>query len=160
MREADECAGDFFGFDEPLEREMTFQHGAARSGSLTMKTILTLTALLSTSLAVLADHWPMWRGANGDGTCTESNLPETWSAGENVAWKVKLPDRGNSTPVIRGEKLFLTQAIEKEGKRLLLCFDKKPASSSGTRARSTARRNSPMPRTLTAPPHRRPMASG
>ena len=125
MREADECAGDFFGFDEPFEPEMTFQRGAARSGSLTMKTILTLTALLSTSLAVLADHWPMWRGAKGDGTCSESNLPETWSAGENVAWKVKLPDRGNSTPVIWGEKLFLTQAIEKEGKRLLLCFDKK-----------------------------------
>jgi len=125
MRVADECAGDFFGFDEPFEREMTFQRGAARSGSLTMKTILTLTALLGFTLAVFADHWPMWRGAKGDGTCTESNLPETWSAAENVAWKVKLPDRGNSTPVIWGERLFLTQAIEKEGKRLLLCFDKK-----------------------------------
>lgn len=67
----------------------------------------------------------MWRGANGDGTCTESGLPEKWSTTENVFWKVALPDRGNSTPVVWGDKLFLTQAIEKEGKRLLLCFDKK-----------------------------------
>jgi outer membrane protein assembly factor BamB len=44
---------------------------------------------------------------------------------ENVAWKVALPDRGNSTPVVWGDKVFVTQAIEKEGKRLLLCFDKK-----------------------------------
>lgn len=67
----------------------------------------------------------MWRGANGDGTCTESNLPEKWSATENVVWKVKLPERGNSTPVVWGDKVFVTQAIEKEGGRLLLCFDKK-----------------------------------
>ena len=67
----------------------------------------------------------MWRGANGDGTCAESALPLKWSTTENVLWKVALPDRGNSTPVIWGDKLFLTQAIEKEGKRLLLCFDKK-----------------------------------
>ena len=67
----------------------------------------------------------MWRGAHGDGTCSESNLPTKWSTTENVAWKVKLPERGNSTPVVWQNKVFVTQAIEKQGKRLLLCFDKK-----------------------------------
>lgn len=86
---------------------------------------LLLAFLLCPALSSFADNWPMWRGVNGDGTCSESNLPEKWSQTENVAWKAALPERGNSTPVIWGGKVFVTQAIEKEGKRLLLCFDKK-----------------------------------
>jgi outer membrane protein assembly factor BamB len=66
----------------------------------------------------------MWRGPDGDGTCSESNLPEKWSTTENVLWKVELPDRGNSTPVVSGGKVFVTQSVEKEGRRQLLCFDK------------------------------------
>lgn len=90
-----------------------------------MKRTLPLLLALGPLLSAYADNWPMWRGANGDGTCAESNLPETWSQTENVVWKVALPDRGNSTPVVWGDKVFITQAIEQEGKRLLLCFDKK-----------------------------------
>lgn len=82
-------------------------------------------ALLIAPVSLLpAANWPMWRGANGDGTCPERDLPEKWSATENVAWKVRLPDRGNSTPVVWGGKVFITQAVEKEGRRLLLCFDR------------------------------------
>jgi outer membrane protein assembly factor BamB len=76
-------------------------------------------------LSAQAANWPMWRGPNGDGTTTESGLPEKWSQTENVAWKVELPDRGNSTPVVWEDKVLITQAIEKIGKRLLLCFDRK-----------------------------------
>jgi len=90
-----------------------------------MKRTLSLFFALCPLLSAFADHWPMWRGGNGDGTTTESNLPEKWSQTENVVWKVALPERGNSTPVVWGDKVFVTQAIEKEGKRLLLCFDKK-----------------------------------
>lgn len=90
-----------------------------------MKRTLLLLFALCSPLSAFADNWPMWRGANGDGSCSESNLPEKWSQTENVVWKVALPERGNSTPVVWGDKVFVTQAIEKEGKRLLLCFDKK-----------------------------------
>lgn len=90
-----------------------------------MNYTLTFFCALCPVFSALADNWPMWRGVNGDGTTTESKLPEKWSQTENVVWKVALPDRGNSTPVVWGEKVFVTQAIEKEGKRLLLCFDKK-----------------------------------
>lgn len=70
-----------------------------------------------------AADWPNWRGGtDGGGVTTESNLPLTWSATERVAWKVPLPDRGNSTPVITGGKVFLTQALEKQNKRTLMCF--------------------------------------
>lgn len=90
-----------------------------------MKHTLTLIFALGSFVSLHAENWPMWRGANGDGTCAEAGLPEKWSQTENVVWKVELPERGNSTPVVWGDKVFVTQAIEKEGKRLLLCFDKK-----------------------------------
>ncbi|MDB6074984.1 MAG: hypothetical protein JWO89_2624 [Verrucomicrobiaceae bacterium] len=72
-----------------------------------------------------ADNWPSWRGPHNDGTCDEKGLPLNWSATENVAWKADLPDRGNSTPVVWGDKVFVTQAVEKDGWRTLMCFDKK-----------------------------------
>lgn len=73
---------------------------------------------------VLGENWPEWRGPRRDGTTTEKNLPLKWSATENVKWKVTLPGPGNSTPVVWGNQVFVTQAIEDEGKRLLLCFDR------------------------------------
>lgn len=72
-----------------------------------------------------AENWPEWRGPTRDGVSTEENVPVEWSATKNVKWKTPLPDRGNSTPVVWGSKIFVTQAIENEGKRLLLCFDKR-----------------------------------
>lgn len=89
-----------------------------------MKWALILSSLISL-LSAQAANWPMWRGPNGDGTTSEAGLPEKWSQTENVVWKVELPDRGNSTPVVWGDKVFITQAVEKVGKRLLLCFDRK-----------------------------------
>jgi hypothetical protein len=49
--------------------------------------------------SVLADNWPGWRGADGQGHCAEKHLPLTWSAKDNVRWKVKPPDTGNSTRI-------------------------------------------------------------
>jgi outer membrane protein assembly factor BamB len=80
------------------------------------------------SLALLATasgaNWPAWRGPTGDGVCTETDLPVTWSPTENVKWKTALPDRGNSSPIVWNDRVFLTQAIGKEDKRLLLSFDR------------------------------------
>lgn len=72
---------------------------------------------------LMAENWPMWRGPRGDGTSMESGLPLKWSASEQVLWKTPLPEGGNSTPVLWGDRLFLTQALEKEGRRLLLCYE-------------------------------------
>lgn len=84
---------------------------------------LVITVTFSTS--TIAEDWPGWRGPRGDGTCTEKGLPTTWSTTENVAWKIALPERGNSTPVVWGDRVFVTQAIEKENRRTLMCFDRK-----------------------------------
>jgi outer membrane protein assembly factor BamB len=52
-------------------------------------------------------------------------LPAEWDRDKNVRWRVPLPDRGNSTPIVLGDRVFITQAVEKAGWRGLMCFDRK-----------------------------------
>ena len=93
-----------------------------------MKTNLSIAGPLSCSLLFLAANfshaanWPAWRGAEGSGVTTEKALPVFWSATENVRWKIKLPERGNSTPIVWGGKVFVTQAVE--NRRTVMCFDR------------------------------------
>ncbi len=85
---------------------------------------LQLSVLLALSLSAQAANWPAWRGgAEGSGITSETALPLTWSANENVKWKVKLPERGNSTPIVWGDRVFITQADG--AKRLVMAFDRK-----------------------------------
>ncbi len=84
-----------------------------------------LVAFLALSAPALPANWPNWRGGtDGSGVTTEDKLPLHWSATKNVRWKVPLPERGNSTPVVWGDRIFVTQAIEKEKRRTLMCFAK------------------------------------
>jgi len=64
-------------------------------------------ALLLTS-AALAGNWPQWRGPQNDGISPAKNAPSKWSESENIAWKVDLPGPAGSTPVVWGERIFLT----------------------------------------------------
>jgi outer membrane protein assembly factor BamB len=57
-------------------------------------------------------YWPQWRGPYGSGTSEERNLPTTWSAAENILWKTALPGRGLSSPIVWGERVFVTTALE------------------------------------------------
>jgi outer membrane protein assembly factor BamB len=82
------------------------------------------TVFVSLVLTGFAENWPAWRGPTSDGISTETGLPVNWSPTEKVKWKAPLPDRGNSSPVVWREHIFLTQAIESEDRRLLLCFDR------------------------------------
>jgi outer membrane protein assembly factor BamB len=81
-------------------------------------------SLLSVS-HLLAEDWPAWRGPRGDGTSTEKGIPRKWSPRQNVAWKVEIPGRGYSSPVVHGNRIFLTTCIEEKGERLLLCLDRR-----------------------------------
>ncbi|MBL8233644.1 MAG: PQQ-binding-like beta-propeller repeat protein, partial [Bryobacterales bacterium] len=65
-------------------------------------------ALVLLTIPIFAADWPQWRGPTGDGISTETNVPIRWSSTENVAWKVPLPGLGSSTPVISGDRVFLT----------------------------------------------------
>lgn len=69
--------------------------------------------------------WPGWRGPGGLGISSEKHLPVQWSAEKNVRWKVPLPGVGASTPVVWGDRVFLTASDGRTSDRLhFLCFDR------------------------------------
>ncbi|MBS1807245.1 MAG: PQQ-binding-like beta-propeller repeat protein [Acidobacteria bacterium] len=75
--------------------------------------ILLVTAFLSVSAQTnnaQLSHWPQWRGPDFNGMA-RSDAPLKWSDTENVKWKAAIPGRGFSTPIVWGEKIFLTTAI-------------------------------------------------
>ncbi len=76
--------------------------------------------LFAVSLA--AENWPTWRGPRHDGTSAESNVPLQWNQNDNVAWKLAMPEVSGSTPVIWGDKIFLSSADS--GKIMLWCVDR------------------------------------
>lgn len=61
-----------------------------------------------------ADDWPQFRGPNGTAVSDGKDLPTTWSAGENVRWKFKDPGFGWSSPIVWGDKVFLTTAVSQK----------------------------------------------
>ena len=81
--------------------------------------ILALAALASSAFGA---NWPAWRGPLGTGISEETNLPVEWSQTQNVKWRVELPEAGNSTPIVWGDRVFLTQAIGNQ--RTLMCFNR------------------------------------
>jgi outer membrane protein assembly factor BamB len=82
----------------------------------------TLLLVLAAQAAVPAQNWPHWRGPAMNGVASEREAPVTWSATENVAWKLALPDFSGSTPIIWNDRIFLNLA---EGTELyLVCVDR------------------------------------
>lgn len=100
--------------------------------SLPLSVLLFILACTSS----MAANWPAWRGPNGDGVSDEKNLPTRWSATENVKWRTQLPEPGNSTPVIWGNRVFLTQAVG--DRRTLMCFSRADGSLLWQRGTTTA----------------------
>jgi outer membrane protein assembly factor BamB len=85
--------------------------------------IVILAAL--TSAAARAGDWPAWRGPRLDGTPTEKGpFPLQWSDTENVLWKTEIPGKGHSSPIVWGNRIFLTSCIEATGERLLICVNR------------------------------------
>ena len=66
----------------------------------------------------------MWRGPHGDGRSEETDVPTRWSANENVAWKVAIPGKGHSSPVVSGDRVFVTTYLPDSNSRVLMCLDR------------------------------------
>ena len=79
--------------------------------SLAAAALLACPALwvMSGAALCLGEDWRQWRGPAGDGVSGERGLPQRWTREQNVVWRVELPGPGNSTPVISGDRIFLTQ---------------------------------------------------
>ena len=67
-------------------------------------------ALLSLQSPASSANWGYWRGPAGNGVAA-GDAPTTWSDSANVAWKVAIPGRGHSSPIVWGDRVFLTTAI-------------------------------------------------
>src|SRR5437868_10531204 len=59
-----------------------------------------------------AGNWPQWRGPDGSGISNEKNLPLEWSPSRNIKWKTPIEGRSHSSPIVWGNRVFLTTAIE------------------------------------------------
>jgi outer membrane protein assembly factor BamB len=64
------------------------------------------------SLAAADPNWAQWRGPAGQGVSADGALPSTWSPTSQIAWKTPIPGRAFSSPIVWGDRIFLTNAIE------------------------------------------------
>lgn len=71
-----------------------------------------------------AGNWPQFRGPNAQGRSSETGLPLKWSATENVAWKAALPGRAWSSPIVWGDRVFVTTATENGQSCRVLALDR------------------------------------
>lgn len=79
---------------------------------------------LALGVSVFAQDWPQFRGPSGEGHATGKNLATEWSESKNIRWKTPIPGTGWSSPVIGGNRIWLTSAAN-EGKSLrLISIDK------------------------------------
>src|SRR5579871_6636803 len=112
--------------------------------------LLVLTPLLAAS----EGDWPHWRGPNDDGMA-RGDAPLHWSDDEHIAWKANIPGLGHSTPVVWGDRIFLTTAVPTgegssagrralvEHKFMVLCFDRKTGKMLWEKAARTATPHQP-----------------
>src|ERR1041384_7773470 len=92
---------------------------------LTLVTLAVGQTFLSAGSA--AADWPCFRGPRGNGVADEQTIPLTWGPKENVAWKVALPGPGASSPVVWGDRVFVTSFTgvkASEVVRHVLCFER------------------------------------
>src|SRR5258705_6376004 len=82
-----------------------------------------LAVMIVAGTAEAEQGWPQFRGPRGDGTSTARDVPLTWSETNNVAWKVAVPGRGRSSPVVLEDRIWLTTALEEGLKRTQIGSD-------------------------------------
>jgi outer membrane protein assembly factor BamB len=75
-----------------------------------------------------ARYWPRWRGPSGQGMVTGTGYVDKWSATENILWKKPVPGRGNSSPIVWGDYIFLTTAQDGAQKLSLLAYKRTDGS--------------------------------
>jgi outer membrane protein assembly factor BamB len=77
------------------------------------KSAAALVMVISLSLAY-AENWPGWRGPGSHGVSAEKGIPVQWDLSRNVKWKVEVPGLGHSSPVVWGNRIFVTTAVSSD----------------------------------------------
>lgn len=94
----------------------------SRQAALSGPAIWAISLFVTTTLTAADATWPRWRGPRGDGQTTESGLPLQWDA-TSVVWKTPLKGSGHSSPVVWGDRIFLTTALDDGKQRVVFCVD-------------------------------------
>jgi outer membrane protein assembly factor BamB len=86
------------------------------------------------AVSASAENWPQWRGPAGTGASSETRLPETWSDTTNIAWRTRLSGVGVSSPIVWGDRVFITAQVgsgaSRQGPRLGQGDEASPAERS------------------------------
>jgi outer membrane protein assembly factor BamB len=83
--------------------------------------VLALFLLPQVACAAEADNWPRFRGPNGAGVSEAATVPAQWTE-KDYNWKVELPGGGHSSPVVWGDRIFVTSGLDDTGRRMVLCL--------------------------------------
>ena len=107
------------------ERQFSRRIDALRQKGTDMKySAMIATVCLSLILCCGGADWTQFRGSDGGSLAVDTNLPVQWNDGENVAWRIDLPGRGPSSPIVVGDRVLLTATTGFREDRLhVLCFD-------------------------------------
>jgi outer membrane protein assembly factor BamB len=89
-----------------------------------MKTPTLVATLFLAVMALHAENWPQFRGPTGQGVSTETNLPLQWNSTNHIAWKTAIPGEGSSSPIIWGDRVFVTTATDNGVSAQVLCLDR------------------------------------
>jgi outer membrane protein assembly factor BamB len=77
---------------------------------------------MSAEIEVADNDWPWWRGPNRDNSARGPLPPMKWSPSDNVVWEVEVPGRGHSSPIVVGDRVFVTTSDEANSVQSLLAF--------------------------------------
>lgn len=82
--------------------------------------------LLATAVssAAATEDWPRFRGPTGQGLSQETGLPQEWSAEKGLKWKQPIPGEGWSSPILWGDRVFVTSVSDRQTKARVLCLDR------------------------------------
>jgi outer membrane protein assembly factor BamB len=99
-----------------------------QNGSRRLSTSLAATLLAATT-TVSAQNWPSFRGPDGSGVAPAGKPPLTWDVGSsrNVAWKAALPGLAHSSPIVWGDRIYVTTAVASSGSTTIRTGDSSKA---------------------------------
>ena len=108
------------GFPQPCSR----RRPAMIARRVAIAAVLLSVVSVSLRTASADSNWPRWRGPQQDGHSTETGFPKKWDK-SSVVWKKALPGDGQSVPIIWGDRIFMTTALDRGAERIVLCVERK-----------------------------------
>jgi outer membrane protein assembly factor BamB len=79
-----------------------------------MKRLAAAFLIVTSFSLVYADNWPSWRGPGSLGISSEKGIPAKWDPAKNIKWKVEVPGLGHSSPIVWGDRIFVTTAVNSD----------------------------------------------